>query len=335
MNLDRFVHTHAPTWERLERQARRAASNPSALSGEELRLLVEDYQRTSTHLSMARTSLGDAALVARLSTIVATAGAALYGTRPRTVESVVRFVRETFPAALWHLRWHLAVATALFLLTAFGLGRWAATSPAALDAAIPPALQDAIVAEDFVDYYRELPSAEFAAQVGFNNIQVAFLAFSTGIAGGLFTVYVLVVNAANVGFVGGLFHARGVAEVFWGFITPHGLIELTAVFVAAASGLALGMSWIVPGDRSRADALREEASRAITVVTGLVVVFAVAALVEGFVTGAALPTWLRVGVGVVVEVAFLAYAWVLGRAAASRSLSGTLRQADRVGWDAT
>lgn len=330
MNLDRFVARHQPTWLRLEDLARR---NPGALSSDQIATFVADYQRTSTHLSMARTTYADPDLIARLSQLVASSGAVLYGSRPRTTSAVVRFFTETFPGALWHLRWYILIATLIFMGVAVGLGVWVAQSPRALDAAISPAIQDALIEGDFANYYSENPSSQFAAEVGFNNIQVGFLAFAVGIAAGLPTVYVLVSNAANVGLAGGLFHARGVAEVFWGLITPHGLIELTAVFVAAGMGLALGWSWMDPGDRTRGESLREQASRAITVVLGLVVIFGVAALIEGFVTGSPLPTWFRVGIGVVVEAAFLAYWLILGRSAGSRGLTGTLGQADRAVWD--
>ncbi|CAN5197446.1 stage II sporulation protein M [soil metagenome] len=330
MNLDRFVATNQSTWLRLAVLAKR---NPSSLSADDIATFIADYQRTSTHLSMARRTYADPDLTVRLSRLVATAGATLYGTRARTLSAVVRFAIETFPAALWHLRWYTATATAIFLGTAFGLGAWVAVSPAALDAAITPAIQDALIAGDFVEYYSDRPSGQFFAEVGLNNIQVGFLAFAVGVAAGLPTVYVLILNAANVGFAGGLFHARGVAEVFWGFITPHGLLELTAVFIAAGMGLALGWSWIDPGETSRGEALRRQASRAITVVTGLVVVFGIAAIIEGFITGAPLPTWVRVGVGVTAQGAFMYYAWVRGRAAAARGLTGTLVQADRPEWD--
>ncbi|MEE8599669.1 stage II sporulation protein M [Euzebya tangerina] len=330
MNLDRFVATHQQTWHRLDQLARR---KPGSLSADDIATFVADYQRTSTHLSMARTTYADPDLTARLSQLVAQSGATLYGSRPRTLAGIKRFFVETFPAALWHLRWYILVSTVVFMSVAVGLGAWVANSPRALDAAIPPAIQEALVAGDFVEYYSEKPSGQFFAEVGFNNIQVGFLAFAVGIAAGLPTVYVLIINAANVGLAGGLFHERGLAEVFWGFITPHGLIELTAVFVAAGMGLALGWSWMVPGDRTRGVALRVQASRALVVVVGLIAVFGIAALIEGFITGAPLPTWFRVGVGVIVEVAFLAYWFVLGRRAARRGLTGSLSQADRVVWD--
>ncbi|MGI9017428.1 MAG: stage II sporulation protein M [Euzebya sp.] len=330
MNLDRFVALHQPTWHRLDQLAKR---NASSLTADEIATLVADYQRTSTHLSMARTTYADPDLTGRLSQLVAASGATLYGSRPRTAAAIGRFFTETFPAALWHLRGYIAVAAMVFMGVAVGLGVWVAQSPRALDAGIPPAVQEVLLAGDFVDYYSEQPSGQFFAEVGLNNIQVGFLAFAVGIAAGLPTILVLITNAANVGLAGGLFHARGVGEVFWGFITPHGLLELTAVFVAAGMGLALGWAWIDPGDRSRGDALRQQASRAITVVTGVVVVFGIAALIEGFVTGSALPTWLRVSIGVVAEAGFLAYWLVLGRDAGRRGLTGTLAQSDRILWD--
>ena len=331
MDLDRFVALHQPMWHRLEALA---ARNPGSLTADDIATLAGDYQRASTHLSTARRTYADPDLTARLSHLVATAGATLYGTRPRTWAAVRRFVTETFPAALWHLRWHIAVAAAVFLGVAVGLGAWTATSPRALDAAVPVAVQEALIAGDFVEYYSENPSGQFFAEVGLNNIQVGFLAFVVGIAAGLPTILVLILNAANVGVAGGLFHARGVAEVFWGFITPHGLLELTAVFVAAGAGLALGWAWIDPGDIGRGESLRQQASRAVTIVIGLIAVFGLAALIEGFITGAPLPTWLRVGIGVIAEVAFIAYWLVLGRRARERGLTGTIAQADRPVWGA-
>ena len=48
----------------------------------------------------------------------------------------------------------------------------------------------------------------------------------------------------------------------------------------------------------------------MTVAVGLVAVLAVSGVVEAFVTPSPLPTWARIGVGVVVLAAFLAYAGV-------------------------
>ena len=68
---------------------------------------------------------------------------------------------------------------------------------------------------------------------------------------------------------------------FWGLILPHGLLELTAVFIAGGAGLRLGWTLIDPGDRTRHAALAEEGRRALAIVAGLVVVFAATTSVDG------------------------------------------------------
>jgi uncharacterized membrane protein SpoIIM required for sporulation len=150
-----------------------------------------------------------------------------------------------------------------------------------------------------------------------NNAGVGILAFGAGILAGVPTVLVLLLNGVNVGIMGGLFHASGEAGHFWGLILPHGLLELTAVFIAGGTGLRLGWAVLAPGDRTRARALAEEGRRAVVIVIGLVAVFLVAGLIEGYVTPAPLPTGVRVGIGAVAWAGFLVYVVHHGRRAAA------------------
>ena len=59
--------------------------------------------------------------------------------------------------------------------------------------------------------------------------------------------------------------------MFFGLITPHGLLELTAVFVAAAAGLRLFWAWVDPGPRPALQALAQEGRALFTMAVGLVV----------------------------------------------------------------
>lgn len=332
MDIDRFIRTHQPAWDRLGVLTGRASRRVGRLSAGELDELVRLYQQVSTHLSMARTTYREPALTARLTGLVARAGALIYGTRPRTLRAAGRFLADTFPAALWHARAFVGVATLLFMVPAVAIAVWLAVSPAALSATGPDAVREAYVQEDFEAYYSSSASAEFASQVTTNNIRVGILAFAGGILACVLTAVVLVLNGANVGAAAGLFAAAGELPRFWGLILPHGLLELTAVFVAGAAGLRLGWTLIDPGDRPRGEALVDEGRRAVVIVVGLVGVFVIAGLIEGFVTGSALPTWLRVGIGVTVELAFLAYVVVRGRSATARGLSGALGESEEPAW---
>src|SRR5438309_6328175 len=134
-------------------------------------------------------------------------------------------------------------------------GVWLSSSPAAVEASGPKAVREAYVNHDFAAYYRSAPAAEFASNVFTNNVQVSILAFASGIAFCVLTALVLAYNGAGVGVAGGLFAAVGQQAKFWGLILPHGLLELTAVFVAGGAGLRLGWTLIDPGDRPRRQAL--------------------------------------------------------------------------------
>lgn len=324
MDRDSFVDRHMPSWERLDDLAGRSHVSP-----EESDELVRLYLRASSHLATARRRYTDPELLLYLNTLVARANARVYGTRSRTAQGIRLAITRTFPAAMWHARRPILLATAVFLAVFAATTVWIATSPAALDVAIPPEVREAYLAEDFANYYSSQPAGQFAATVFTNNARVGILAFASGIAFAVPTLAVLGYNALNVGVAAGAFHAADRASLFWGLILPHGLLELSAIFVAAGTGLRLGWALVAPGDRTRADALAEEARRAIVIVIGLVVVFLIAGILEAFITPSALPTWARVGTGAIVELTFIAYVVGFGRAAAAEGYTGAMGEARR------
>src|SRR3546814_9421988 len=130
VDVDRFIARNSPDWARLEGLARRGAGS---LSPDEVQEMVALYQRTSTHLSHARTERADPALVARLTRTVATASGVIYSTRSRSLSGAARFFTTTFPAAVWHARRFVLAAALLLLVPAFVVGTWVATSDAALE----------------------------------------------------------------------------------------------------------------------------------------------------------------------------------------------------------
>ncbi len=316
MDLDAYVIAHHVQWERLEELTRRRR-----LSGAEADELVESYQRVATHLSVVRTAAPDASVIAYLSSILARARTRTSGTRTATWRGVGRFWTQRFPAALYRLRrWWLSCLAANVVLTAVMM-LWLLANPAVEQSLLSPAEIQQLVDEDFAGYYSQYAASHFAAQVWVNNAWVAALCIALGILG-LPVVYLLFSNIANLAAIGAIMTRADRGEQFWGLIVPHGLLELTAVFVAGGVGLRLFWSWVEPGDVSRTRSIAREGRTAGTVALGLVGVLAVSGLIEGFVTPSPLPTWARITIGVVAEVAFLLYVFVLGRAAVSRGITG-------------
>lgn len=323
MDIDVFVAAHRAEWARLEELVRRAG-RPRQLRGAEVDELVALYQRTATHLSVVQSRSPDPLLIGRLSTLVARARAAVTGAGVPAWRDAARFLVITFPVVVYRARWWWLGAALGSLLVAFALGVWVDLHPQVQAAIAAPAEVKQLVEHDFANYYSENPAGSFAARVWTNNAWVAAGTLSLGVFLGLPTLWILLQNATNVGVAGGLMAASGRSEQFFGLILPHGMLELTAVFVAAGVGLRLGWTVVDPGRRSRLDALATEGRAAFSVALGLVLVLLVSGAIEAFVTPSSLPTWGRIGVGLLAETVFLAWVLILGRRAAVAGETGDL-----------
>jgi uncharacterized membrane protein SpoIIM required for sporulation len=316
VDLDAYVAAHGREWQRLEHLL-----GTRRRSGEESDELITLYQRTATHLSVVRSSAPDPALVGQLSRLVARSRAAVTGTTDPAWRDAARFFTATLPAAIYRVRAWWGGAMLASVLTMFVMGAWVASHPGVQRQLIPPAELDSLVNTDFKTYYSTYAHGSFAAQVWTHNAWIAALCIALGILG-LPVLYLLWQNVVNVAVIGGIMVSHGRADLFFSLILPHGMLELTAVFVAAGTGLRLFWSWVAPGPRTRGQSLAEEGRAAVAIAMGLVGVLAVSGFIEGFVTPSGLPTVVRIGIGVLAEGAFLTYVFVLGGRAARAGYTG-------------
>ncbi|HSP60206.1 MAG TPA: stage II sporulation protein M [Ornithinimicrobium sp.] len=320
MDLAALVTRRREDWRRLEVLSRRRR-----LSGAEADELLDGYQRAATDLSTVRSGAPDAGVVAYLSALVARSRARAGRVPTASWAGIGRFFAEDFPAALYRLRWWGGTTAVVNVVVGLVLGWWLYHHPVVENSLLTPQEVQLLVDVQFEAYYSEHAASSFSTLVWVNNAWVAARAIGMGVLG-FPVVWVLWQNIANVAVIGSLMHRYDRADVFWGLLTPHGLLELMAVFVAAGVGLRLFWAWVAPGPRTRAANLAAEGRTAAGVALGLVVVLLVAGLIEGFVTPSPLPTWARVGVGVLALLAFLAYVFTLGRAAARRGVTGDVGQ---------
>ncbi|MFJ3496876.1 stage II sporulation protein M [Streptomyces sp. NPDC086091] len=326
MDLDVFVAAHRAEWDRLDALLRRRD-----LTGAEADELVTLYQRTATHLSLIRSSAPDPLLTGRLSQLVARARSTVTGTRRASWRDVTRFLTHGFPAAVYRAR-HWWIPTALVsTAVAALLGWWIGTHPDVQSSiAAPTELRELTrPGGQYETYYSSHPAASFAAQVWTNNAQAAAMCLVLGVFLGLPVLWILFQNMLNLGIGVGLMSSAGRLDTFLGLVLPHGLLELTAVFVAAGTGLRLGWTVIDPGPRTRRTALAEEGRSALSMAMGLALILFVSGAIEGFVTPSGLPTWTRITIGITAELAFLAYVYVLGGRAARAGETGDLDAAER------
>ena len=320
MDVDAFTAAHQAEWDRLESLIKRRRR----LTGAEVDELVAGYKRTATHLSVLRSAGHDPALTARLSGLLARARAAVTGAHTPAWRAIGEFFAVAFPAVAYRARWWwLATATGS-ILVALIAGRWIAASPAVQSSLASHSQVASLVNHQFRDYYSQDTASAFALKVWTNNVWVAAETLILGAFLGIGTVFVLLENALNLGVDGGLMIGHGKAVEFFTLILPHGMLELSAVFLAAAAGLRMGWAVVDPGPRRRIQALAEEGRATVTIALGLIVVLATSGAIEAFVTPSSLPSWARIGIGAVVEVGFLAYVIIAGRRAHRLGLSADM-----------
>jgi len=320
------VLAHRPKWERLEQLLKRRRQ----LTGAEVDELVDLYQRVSTHLSMVRSASSDPVLIGRLSGLVARARSAVTGAHAPLWSEFARFWTVSFPVVAYRAwRWWLGTAIAFFIVTAL-VAVWVAGNPEVQSAIGTPSEIDQLVNHDFASYYSENPAGSFALQVWVNNFWIAFQCIGFSILLGIPIPWVLFNNALNVGVSAGLMFDAGKGDILLGLLIPHGLLELTAVFLAGAAGMRLGWTAVAPGNRPRGQALAEQGRAVAAVAVGLVVVLLISGLVEALVTPSPLPTFVRIAIGVAVEIAFLGYVFYFGRKAAQAGETGDIADAPDV-----
>ena len=121
-------------------------------------------------------------------------------------------------------------------------------------------------------------------QIAFNNIEVSFIAFVTGIFFSLGTVILLMRNGLMLGSFEYYFFSKGLGLQSIPVIFLHGTLEISAIVIAGCSGLVLGSSLLFPKTYSRWQSLVKGGRDGMKIVFGLIPVFLVAAFLESFVT---------------------------------------------------
>jgi len=317
VDADALADARRAEWERLDVLTR------SRLDGDGVDELIVRYRAASADLADLKTSVGSSPQSAYVSTILARARLRLTGTGDNVLRQAGRFFALQLPAALYRVRWTTLVIALVVLAVIAVMTAWITADPARVAALGPADFLQRYADESFTGYYTENPAAVFAGMVWTNNAWIAAQCVMFGVTG-IWPVYIVVSNAVSLGLSSAVMFAHGRGDVMVLYLLPHGLLELTCVFVAAAAGLHVFWAWVAPGARTRGAALADAGRSLGTIALGLVLALALAGLIEGFVTGWALPWPVKIGIGVAALAAFLVYMLVVGGRAARRGETGDL-----------
>jgi uncharacterized membrane protein SpoIIM required for sporulation len=297
-NLDQFVSDRAPTWTELEALVDRAGGRPSRLGADGVRRLGECYRAAAADLALARRRFPGDPVIVRLERLVQRGRQGVYNA-PSSRTGVWEFFANGYWRRVRERRVILAIAFLCLVVPTLLGGFWAWRDPGPASGLVPTKYQTVTQPRPAGNTLGLTVDQEssVASRIFTNNIGVTFFAFAGGLLLGLGTLYVLLQNGVLLGVVGGLAIGSGNGHSFFELVFAHGVLELSCIIVSGAAGLRLGWSIIDPGNRTRGEALREEARAAIEIVLGTAPWLVVAGLVEGFLTpsGTGLPTVIAVG----------------------------------------
>lgn len=288
-----FRKSREASWRELDELVQRVEKRGvAALSAGEIEKLPMLYRIVLSSLSVARSIALDRHLLVYLESLAFRGFLAVYGPRTSFLQGIAGFSRRGLPQAVRAARWHVLIAAfAVLVGTAAGF-LLVHADESWFTALVPSGLVDgrgpASTRDDLLEHEIFAPWEGFADSLALmanflfsNNSVVGILAFGLGIAGGVPTLLLLVYQGLALGAFLALHAQRGLTVEFLGWVSIHGVTELTALILCGAAGLLIGEKVLFPGRYTRLDSLALHGRVAAQIAIGAVLMFFVAAILEG------------------------------------------------------
>jgi uncharacterized membrane protein SpoIIM required for sporulation len=316
MPTDRFINERKSAWQRLEELLQLLDRlTMRRLSRAEVRELGRIYRRTASDLAIARAESRDPRLVNYLNSLVIRAHGRIYRADAQGGRRIRNFFVRDFPTSFRRTWRYTATGFGVFVLfTAIAFaGTWRDPDFSEF-AGINPFFREVVI-KHRTHWWEDLNQANQigSTQIFTNNIRVTLYAFALGAMLGLGTLYVLAFNGAMFGSIIALTYRAGFGNDLLSFVVGHGVIELSCIFIAGGAGLLIGTALLMPGDLSRADALKSRGMEAIRLIVGCIPLLVIAGIIEGFISPAPINPAIKFGIGAITGMALYSYLLLAGR----------------------
>jgi uncharacterized membrane protein SpoIIM required for sporulation len=315
MPTDRFITQRKTAWQRLEDLLKLLdTASLGRLNKDEVRELGRIYRRTASDLAIARAESRDPRLVNYLNSLVIRAHGRIYRADAQGGKKIRLFFTRELPQT-FRRTWRYTLL-AFLVFTTFGVLSYVAThyDPEFSElVGVNPAFRETFI-ETKTPWWEDLNESnqEGASFIMTNNILVTIYTFAFGALCGIGTLFYLAFNGANIASVLALTYRAGFGNDLVTFMAAHGVVELSCIFIAGGAGLLIGSAILMPGDLTRADALRTRGMEAVRLMIGVALLLVVAGIIEGFVSPAPIDPRIKYSVAAITGVALYAYLLFVG-----------------------
>jgi uncharacterized membrane protein SpoIIM required for sporulation len=315
MKVAELLETRRDNWRQLEKLCvQMEGRGRRRLGGAGTARFASLYRAACADLALADAYNLPAGTVTYLHRLVARAHNQLY--RSRRFD-LARWGHELFHEVPRRLRHDKCLRAALLIF-------WGLFFAALLFARQSPEFLDTLIGKDQLDGVRDMYSQSLArenasmsgAMNGFyirHNIGIALECFAWGLLFGVGGLIDLAFNAIQLGAIFGFMTTVPEWGNFSQFVTAHGPFELTAIALSAAAGMRLGFAMINTHGLSRIASLEVAGREAMPAMGAAMVMLAIAAMIEAFLSPSTAPYAVKVAVAVVSSGLLIFYIFVLGR----------------------
>lgn len=308
-----FINKKRDSWERLSVIVERTKSvGLRGLSPEELPALGSLYRRAASDLACARAQEANPNLILYLNELVGNAHGVIYSEDSGGWSRLWRFLAYGLPDVLRRRMAFTLTAVFLTVLSALLAYKMVHQNPNSLDLFFPAQMRG----QGIIGYWKSGGSdhgdlsagagVDFSSQLMTHNTMVGIMTFATGITLVL-PVYLLLQNGFSLGALIAAVQPTGHLPSLWAGILPHGVFELSAIFICGGAGLSVGWALIAPGERTRKDALIIAGRDAVKMMIGTVPLFILAGINEGNISHSSLPHWVKFTLSTLEFTALLCY----------------------------
>lgn len=287
----RFREEREADWRRLSDLVDKAENRGlHRMSFQEARDLADLYRQATTSLSIAREISLDRGLLDYLEALTSRAYLSVYAPQQRLGGIVRRFLTTGGPRAIRN-SWRVTLLGFMCMAAGAIAGYFMyVDNPEWFYAFMPPELAGGRGPEASTEYLRSVLYGEgserglgaFAAHLFSHNTRIAIFAFGLGAFLCAPTISLIFYNGLMLGVFYALHVDRGLGWDLFGWLSIHGVTELSAVCIAGAGGLKLGLAILFPGHQTRRAALRAAGHDAVKLALIAAMMLLVASLLEGF-----------------------------------------------------
>ena len=277
--------------------------------------VAEAYIDVTSDLAFAQTHYPESKITRYLNNLASALHNEIFRSHRYRWSRLLTYWTQDVPLTMWEARRELLLSFIVFAASVFIGFLSQLLDPEFCriilgDCYVDMTLQNIASGEPMAVYSGDSEEAMFGS-ITLNNVKVSFVAFVLGVFTSLGTGFILFQNGVMLGSFQTFFAQH---ELLWESalaVWLHGTLEISAIIVAGAAGMAMGNGWLFPGTYPRIASFRRGARRGLRIVVGTVPVFIVAGFIESFFTRhTEWPDLLRLSI-ILCSLAFVIYYYIV------------------------